>query len=103
MKYFKTVSDGYVVSYGIGSGAVEIAKAEYESIKKVASLSPIAPSGYSYKLRADTLKWELVELPPEPEPTNEEALTRYANELTGSTAETLQEATENLIKHFKEE
>lgn len=31
------------------------------------------------------------------------ALTRYANELTGTNAETLQEATENLIKHFKEE
>lgn len=39
----------------------------------------------------------------EPEPTPDEALTSYANKLTGSNAETLQEATENLIKHFKEE
>lgn len=39
----------------------------------------------------------------EPEQTPEEALTNYANELTGTNADTLQEATENLIKHFKEE
>lgn len=54
------------MSYGIGSGDVEIAKAEYESIKEAASLSPTAPSGYAYKLRADTLEWVLVELPPAP-------------------------------------
>lgn len=35
--------------------------------------------------------------------TEDAALTRYANELTGTNANTLQEATENLIKHFKEE
>ena len=39
-----------------------------------------------------------------PEPiTEDEALVRYANELTGAEDETLTEATETLIKHFKEE
>lgn len=38
-----------------------------------------------------------------PEPTAEEALVRYANELTGAEDETLTEATETLIKHFKED
>lgn len=33
----------------------------------------------------------------------EQALTRYANELTGAEAETLLNATETLIKHFKED
>lgn len=42
--------------------------------------------------------WELVELPI----TEEEALTRYANEITGGTAETLTEAAETLIKLVKE-
>lgn len=76
MKYYKIVSGEYVVAFGIGSGAVEITKTEYQSIKEAASLSPAAPSGYTYKLRADTLEWELVELPPmpEPEPTAEELL-----------------------------
>ena len=43
----------------------------------------------------------------EPDPTAEqeqaEALTRYANELTGSADETLTEATETLIKKVMEE
>ncbi len=43
--------------------------------------------------------WVLVEVPI----TDEEALVRYANELTGAEDETLTEATETLIKHFKEE
>lgn len=43
--------------------------------------------------------WVLVEVPI----TEEEALVRYANELTGENDETLTEATETLIKHFKEE
>lgn len=43
--------------------------------------------------------WVLVEVPI----TDEEALVRYSNELTGAEDETLTEATETLIKHFKEE
>lgn len=39
----------------------------------------------------------------EPEPTEEEALTRYANELTGENDPDLVSATETLIKHFTEE
>ena len=35
--------------------------------------------------------------------TEEEALTRYANELTGAEDETLEEATETLIKKYMEE
>lgn len=38
-----------------------------------------------------------------PEPTEEEALTRYANELTGENDPDLVSATETLIKHFTEE
>lgn len=43
--------------------------------------------------------WVLVEVPI----TDEEALVRYANELTGAKDETLTEATETLIKIVKEE
>jgi hypothetical protein len=42
--------------------------------------------------------WELAEIPI----SEEDALTRYANELTGSEDETLTEATETLIKKLKE-
>lgn len=43
--------------------------------------------------------WVLVEIPI----TDEEALVRYANELTGSNNQTLEEATETLIKIVKED
>lgn len=43
--------------------------------------------------------WVLVEVPI----TEEEALVRYANELTGAQDETLTEATETLIKKIMEE
>ena len=43
--------------------------------------------------------WVLVEVPI----TDEDALVRYSNELTGEQDETLTEATETLIKHFKED
>ena len=43
--------------------------------------------------------WVLVEVPI----TDEEALVRYANELTGAEDETLTEATETLIKIVKED
>lgn len=43
--------------------------------------------------------WVLVEVPI----SEEDALVRYSNELTGEQDETLTEATETLIKHFKEE
>lgn len=73
-------------------------------IEDILRHQPSAQPGYTYKLRADNLEWELVELPPVPEPemTDDAALTRYANELTNGNAETLQEATETLIKKLKE-
>ena len=43
--------------------------------------------------------WVLVEVPI----TEEDALVRYANELTGAEDETLTEATETLIKQLKED
>lgn len=64
-----------------------------------------APSGYQWSeiWSEDDFNiqqgWVLVEVPI----TDEEALVRYSNELTGAQDETLTEATETLIKLFKEE
>jgi hypothetical protein len=83
--------------YGNPPGAVY--EAEWYKIVTYAP-QPEAPSGYYY---AETWSetedaivqgWELVEAPI----TEEEALVRYANELTGGSAETLEDATETLIK-----
>lgn len=76
--YFMTVSDGYVKSYGSACKKVQIAIAEevYNAIVKKVEERPSTPDGYVYMLNAKTLEWELVELPPMPEPelTDEEAL-----------------------------
>lgn len=73
-KYFKNIENGYIVYISTGSGAEEISKDEYDSIMLILRNRPTPPSGYDYALRADTLEWELVELPPMPEPelTDEE-------------------------------
>lgn len=106
MKYFKNTDHGYIVSVSENYGEEIVTDAEFEELKSMISKAPLSPNGYTYKLRADTLEWELVKLPPvEPEPmTDEEALTRYANELTGSNDPDLISAAETLIaERIKEE
>lgn len=75
MKYGKIVSDGFILAVTTGGGT-EITEEEYNEILAAVQSAPASPEGFVYKLRADTLEWELVELPPEPEPelSDEEAL-----------------------------
>ena len=103
---YKITINGYVVAVSTKNVGVEITESEYNTIMQKIQSKPSAPSGYIYKLRADNLEWELVELPPvEPEPlTDEEALTRYANALTGASDPDLISAAETLItERIKEE
>lgn len=103
--YAKIVIDSYIAAVSTGGGT-EITESEYNTIMQKIQNKPTDSSGYAYKLRADNLEWELVELPPiDPEPlTEEEALTRYANTLTGANDQTLVEAAETLITdRIKEE
>lgn len=77
-----------------------------DAVELMLQRQPSAPTGYVYKLRADNLERELVELPPvESEPmTDEEALTRYANSITGADDPDLISAAETLItERIKEE
>ena len=67
MRHYKTMDSGYIISIGIGNGGTEITESEYSKILSVIRSRPADPDGYTYKLRADTREWELVELPPEPE------------------------------------
>lgn len=68
MDYFKNIEEGYIVSISTVFGETKIEKSEYDNILSVIESKPTAPDGYAYRLRADTLSYELVELPPEPEP-----------------------------------
>ena len=99
----KIVIDGYIVA--VSTGGEEISEQEYAEILAVIRNKPTAREGYDYQLKTD-LTWEEFKLPPvEPEPpTEEEALTRYANELTGADDPDLISAAETLIEQrIKEE
>lgn len=74
--WYKVIQDIYITAVGEGYNDTQITKAEYDEIMAKIHSAPTAPDGYDYLLRADTLKWELVELPtPAPEePTAEEVV-----------------------------
>jgi len=59
------IQNGFVV-------AIEKNDIEYSSVVQKIQNKPSDPNGYQYRLRADNLEWELVELP-EPEPIEDEA------------------------------
>lgn len=81
MKYYKTIIDDYLISIGT-SGTEEITESEYNDLYSVIASKPIAQSGYKYRLKADTLEWELVELP-EPIDTDDDAtIEDYESALT---------------------
>lgn len=108
MVCFEIIDGNYILSIGQSDGKVGnlISEERYEKIRNLKDNKPSSLPGYTHKLRADNLKWDLVELPPvEPEPvTDEEALTRYANELTGADDPDLISAAETLItERIKEE
>lgn len=69
------IDNGYIVAITNGTGN------QYDTdlvnaVKAAMQFKPSDPEGYTYRLRADRLEWELVELPPveEPDLTADEAL-----------------------------
>jgi hypothetical protein len=64
MKYYKTINGDYLISVSTGSGGTEITESEYNDLLSIIHNRPTPQSGYNYKLKADTLEWELAELPP---------------------------------------
>ena len=104
MRYYKTIDNGYLISVGTGNGGTGITESEYAEILATIRNKPTHRDGYDYRLKTD-LTWEEYALPPvEPEPlTEEEALTRYANTLTGANDPDLLSAAETLIKQRTEE
>ena len=83
MRYYKIITDGYLVAVGSGSGGAEIAEAEYNNLLEIIHNKPIAESGYDYRLRED-LEWELYELPIIPTEDEEISDTEALNIITGS-------------------
>lgn len=70
--YSKIIEDGYILAVGTGILGEEITESEYNDLLSIIHNRPTPPTGFDYKLKADTLTWELVELP-EPSSEDDEA------------------------------
>lgn len=74
MRYYKEYDgSGYLICIGEGLNGVEIDEDEYASLLALIRARPIPPEGKDYRLRAD-LTWEEYDLPPAPEPTDDEEI-----------------------------
>ena len=73
MKYYVQYNDsGNIQVIGQGIGGTEITEFEYNEIMSLIQNRPQA-DGKGYRLKAD-LTWEEYDLPPEPEPSDEDEL-----------------------------
>lgn len=61
---FAEFENGYVIYVSDNCGNTELTDEQTSTIEERLRDRPTAPTGFTYKLRADTLEWELVELPP---------------------------------------
>lgn len=86
MRYNKYISGDEIIAIGKGAGGVEITETEYNEIMSIIQNRPAA-EGKGYRLKAD-LTWEEYDLPPEPEPSDEDELsdTQALNVILGVTA-----------------
>lgn len=72
MRYYKQLSSNYIIAIGTGPGGTEIIETEYNSILSAIQARPTSET-QGYRLRAD-LTWEAYDLPPEPEPSDEDEI-----------------------------
>lgn len=87
MRYYAQYTDnGTLIAIGTGAGGTEITKAEYDEIMAIIQNRPAA-EGKGYRLKTD-LTWEAYDLPPEPEPSDEDELSdaEALNVIMGVTA-----------------
>lgn len=74
MKYAIITESNYIIGLCQSENNMvgEVDKEQFDSVSEMLLNRPQdAPDGYEYKLKADTLEWELVELPPAPEPSED--------------------------------
>lgn len=72
-RYYCQYNDsGILLAIGTGAGGTEITEAEYNEIMAIIQSCPNV-DGKGYRLKAD-LTWEEYNLPPEPEPSDEDEI-----------------------------
>lgn len=85
-RYYKQTDAVYILAVGVGVGGMEISADEYSEILSVIQNRPIT-EGKGYRLKTD-LTWEAYDLPPAPEPSDEDELSdaEALNVIMGVTA-----------------
>lgn len=66
MIYNERDASGYVMCHGINIGGSEITKERFDALEEAHTRIPERQDGKGIRLRADTLEWEIYDLPPEP-------------------------------------
>lgn len=61
--FYKFIVNGYLEGVGTNGGddVDAITESEFDALKTLIQSKPEAPEGWVYRLRADTLAWELAE------------------------------------------
>ena len=72
MRYNKQTSNKYILAIGTGYGGTEITETEYNDIMAIIQSCPKV-EGKGYRLKSD-LTWEEYDLPPVPEPSDDDEL-----------------------------
>ena len=72
MRFYKQTSNHYIIAVGTGYSGEEITETEYNEIMSIIQNRPTT-EGKGYRLKTD-LTWEAYDLPPEPEPSDEDEL-----------------------------
>lgn len=73
MRFYKHISENYILSIGTGNGGTEITESEYDETLSVIHNKPPATETTDYRLRED-LTWEEYTVdPPDPDPEIDEA------------------------------
>lgn len=73
MRYYKQINDSVITAIGTGFNGTEITESEYNEIFTIIRNRPRA-DGKGYRLKTDLI-WEEYDLPPEPEPSDENEIT----------------------------
>ncbi len=68
--------NGWIIAFGEGIEGTPVPEETARAVERAAAARPAAPAGWEYRLRADTLTWDLAELSaaPDPAPGAAEAL-----------------------------
>lgn len=77
-RYYKMYDDdqAYLTAIGTGYGGTEITEEEYNSLLALIRNRPTPPKGKDYRLTA-ALEWEEYDLPPVPEPSDDDEIGDY--------------------------